>query len=115
MGSCSRAALTPEAGLRVSVDLGQERVDVRGWADPIVSMAAQIGVRPKQLPDARHWIERSWAIGRTVQSGPNVRTIVTSRGLPAAMDMNRLTLQRAGVTVAALFVLRSVIRTLARR
>ena len=32
-----------------------------------------------------------------------------------ALDMNRLTLQRAGVTIAALLILRSVIRTLAKR
>jgi uncharacterized spore protein YtfJ len=32
-----------------------------------------------------------------------------------ALDMNRLTLQRAGVTIMALWVLRSIIRTLARR
>ena len=32
-----------------------------------------------------------------------------------ALDMNRLTLQRAGVAIVALFVLRSIIRTLARR
>jgi uncharacterized spore protein YtfJ len=32
-----------------------------------------------------------------------------------ALDMNRLTLQRAGVAIAALFVLRSMVRTLARR
>jgi uncharacterized spore protein YtfJ len=32
-----------------------------------------------------------------------------------ALDANRLTLQRAGVAIAALLVLRSIIRTLARR
>jgi uncharacterized spore protein YtfJ len=32
-----------------------------------------------------------------------------------ALDMNRLTLQRAGVTILALLVLRSIVRTLARR
>ena len=32
-----------------------------------------------------------------------------------ALDMNRLTLQRAGVAIVALCVLRSIIRTLARR
>lgn len=32
-----------------------------------------------------------------------------------ALDMNRLTLQRAGVTIAALLILRSIIRTLAKR
>ena len=32
-----------------------------------------------------------------------------------ALDMNRLTLQRAGVALVALLVLRSIIRTLARR
>jgi uncharacterized spore protein YtfJ len=32
-----------------------------------------------------------------------------------ALDMNSLTLQRAGVAIVALFVLRSIIRTLARR
>ena len=32
-----------------------------------------------------------------------------------ALDMNRLALQRAGVTIAALLILRSVIRTLAKR
>jgi uncharacterized spore protein YtfJ len=32
-----------------------------------------------------------------------------------ALDMNRLTLQRAAVTVVALLVLRSIIRTLAKR
>ena len=32
-----------------------------------------------------------------------------------ALDMNRLTLQRAGVAIAALLVLRSIIRTLTRR
>ena len=32
-----------------------------------------------------------------------------------ALDMNRLTLQRAGVAILALLVLRSIIRTLAKR
>ena len=32
-----------------------------------------------------------------------------------ALDMNRLTLQRAGVAIVALLVLRSIVRTLARR
>ena len=32
-----------------------------------------------------------------------------------ALDMNRLTLQRAGVAIVALLVLRSIIRTLAKR
>lgn len=32
-----------------------------------------------------------------------------------ALDMNSLTLQRAGVTILALLVLRSIVRTLARR
>jgi uncharacterized spore protein YtfJ len=32
-----------------------------------------------------------------------------------ALDMNRLTLQRAAVAIVALFVLRSIIRTVARR
>ena len=32
-----------------------------------------------------------------------------------AMDVNSLTLQRAGIAIAALFVLRSIIRTLAKR
>jgi len=32
-----------------------------------------------------------------------------------ALDMNRLTLQRAGVVIAALLVLRSIVRTLAKR
>jgi uncharacterized spore protein YtfJ len=32
-----------------------------------------------------------------------------------ALDMNSLTLQRAGVAIVALFVFRSIIRTLARR
>jgi uncharacterized spore protein YtfJ len=32
-----------------------------------------------------------------------------------ALDMNRLTLQRAGVAILALLVLRSIVRTLARR
>jgi hypothetical protein len=32
-----------------------------------------------------------------------------------ALDMNRLTLQRAGVAIVALLVFRSIIRTLAKR
>jgi hypothetical protein len=44
--------LAPEDGGRISLDLGEERLDVRGWTDAVVAVPVQVAVAPVELPDA---------------------------------------------------------------
>jgi hypothetical protein len=44
--------LAPEDARRIRPDLGEERVDVRGWADAVVKVPAQVAVTPVEHPNA---------------------------------------------------------------
>jgi hypothetical protein len=92
---------TPEASLRVSVDLGQQRVDVRGGADSVVSVPAQIGVPPVEVPEARGSIEpqlgdRNGRPLRTDRRGPWRPVFDDRHGLTVYVDFEPDLMPSAG-------------------
>jgi uncharacterized spore protein YtfJ len=79
-----------------------------------------VGVKPADAGEeevAKSATDSGYGMGYGLRASPAGVYVIRGGEVEwkPALDMNRLTLQRAGVAIVALLVLRSIVRTLARR